>query len=54
MHLEVKKRLGDDVANTLMEHLPPGGWDDVVRVRDLTPLKIKIEHVGHRQSLVSG
>lgn len=38
MHLELKKRLGDDVADTLMEHLPPGGWDDVVRRGEIEQL----------------
>lgn len=35
MHLELKKTLGDDVANILMEHLPPAGWGDVARRQDL-------------------
>lgn len=52
MHLELKKRLGDDVADTLMEHLPPGGWDDVVRVRDLAPLKMQIDHLDKRLGAV--
>lgn len=36
MHLELRRVLGDDVAGTLMDHLPPSGWGDVVRVHDLT------------------
>ena len=35
MHLGLRDKLGDDVANTLMEHLPPSGWSDVARVKDL-------------------
>lgn len=31
MHLSLKRALGDDVANTLMGHLPPGGWSDVAQ-----------------------
>ena len=54
MHLELKKKLGDDVADTLMEHLPPSGWEDVVRVRDLTPLKMQIENVEKNLSRVNG
>ena len=54
MHLELKKKLGDDVADTLMEHLPPSGWEDVVRVRDLTPLKMQIDNVEKNLSRVNG
>ena len=28
MHLGLRNTLGDDVAGTLMEHLPPSGWAD--------------------------
>ena len=35
MHLKLKSVLGDDVANTVMEHLPPSGWGDVARKSDL-------------------
>lgn len=35
LHLGLQKVLGDDMANTLMEHLPPSGWNDVVRIHDL-------------------
>ena len=30
--------LGDDDAATLMDHLPPGGWDDVATKTDLREL----------------
>lgn len=36
MHLGLRKVLGDDVANTLMEHLPPSGWGDVARKYDVS------------------
>ena len=35
MHHELKKALGDDVADTMMEHLPPTGWADVARKDDI-------------------
>ena len=35
MHRGLKRALGDEVANSLMEHLPPSGWDDVARTRDI-------------------
>jgi FtsZ-binding cell division protein ZapB len=31
--------LGDSVANTLIEHLPPGGWQDVARTADTDRLQ---------------
>ena len=34
MHIGLRQQLGDDVANSLMEHLPPSGWSDVARTRD--------------------
>lgn len=36
MHLGLRKVLGDDVANTVMAHLPPSGWGDVARRHDIT------------------
>jgi hypothetical protein len=35
MQIGLRQQLGDDVANTLMEHLPPSGWSDVARTRDI-------------------
>ena len=35
MHLGLRKVLGDDVANTMMAHLPPSGWGDVARKHDV-------------------
>jgi len=35
MHLGLRKALGDDVANTVMAHLPPSGWGDVARKHDV-------------------
>ena len=35
MQVGLRQQLGDDVANTLMEHLPPSGWSDVARTRDI-------------------
>ncbi len=29
MHIGLRETLGPRVADTLMEHLPPSGWDDV-------------------------
>jgi hypothetical protein len=35
LHRELKNALGDDVADTRMEHLPPTGWSDVARKTDI-------------------
>ena len=42
MHRGLKKLLGDAVADSLMEHLPPSGWDDVARTRDIDLLDRRI------------
>jgi hypothetical protein len=35
MHLQIRKTMGDKVADTMMEHLPPTGWADVARKSDV-------------------
>lgn len=35
MHLQIRKMMGDKVADTMMEHLPPTGWTDVARKSDV-------------------
>jgi hypothetical protein len=42
MQVGLRKVMGDDVANTLMEHLPPSGWSDVARERDLMRIERKL------------
>jgi hypothetical protein len=43
LHLGLQGALGDNVANTLMEHLPPSGWSDVVRLRDLEEFEKRMD-----------
>ena len=43
MHLGLRDKLGDVVANTLMEHLPPSGWSDVARVKDIDAVRDEIK-----------
>jgi hypothetical protein len=35
LHQQLHKTLGEDVAHSLMEYLPPTGWADVARARDV-------------------
>jgi hypothetical protein len=35
LHLKLRNMMGDDMADILMEHLPPSGWGDVARKSDI-------------------
>ena len=35
MHLKLKDVLGEQVANTMINHLPPSGWTDIARKSDM-------------------
>ena len=35
MHIGLRESLGPRVADSLMEHLPPNGWDDVARQSEM-------------------
>jgi len=50
MHRGLRDTLGDDVADTLMEHLPPIGWGDVARTRDIDRLEGRIDRLENRFS----
>ena len=45
MHSGLQQALGDNVANILMEHLPPSGWSDVARTRDIDLLREDIHEM---------
>lgn len=45
MHLGLRNILGDEVANSLMEHLPPSGWSDVARTGDIDRLEARIDRL---------
>ena len=45
MQVGLRSHLGDDVANILMEHLPPSGWSNVVRKSDLEPINIHLANI---------
>lgn len=39
MHGELTRVHGEEVANIIMEHLPPAGWGDVARTHDVNTLR---------------
>ena len=45
MHLGLRNTLGDDVANSLMEHLPPSGWSDVARTTDVDRIEARMDRL---------
>ena len=43
LYRRLEEVLGPDAATTLIEHLPPVGWADVVTRHDLTALEQRID-----------
>ena len=43
LHLALKEVLGDKMADTLIDHLPPTGWADVARKDDLNKLERQLD-----------
>lgn len=43
MHTCLRGLMGEEVANTMMEHLPPSGWSDVARKADLDQAQIVLK-----------
>lgn len=43
MYVAFQQLLGDDVADTVMEHLPPSGWNDLVRMRDVIEMEKRLD-----------
>ena len=46
MHFQLRNHLGDTVADTLVEHLPPTGWGDVARKSDIDHLDSRLRALG--------
>lgn len=45
LHQELQKILGVDVAHTLMDYLPPVGWNDLARKRDVEVVERRLNVV---------
>ena len=43
LHTKLDRVLGEEDAAVLISHLPPSGWSDVVRMRDLDQLEARID-----------
>lgn len=43
MYVAFQQVLGDEVADTVMEHLPPSGWNDLVRLRDVLEIDKRLD-----------
>ncbi len=54
MQVGLRSHLGDDVANTLMEHLPPSGWSDVARKQDIDIIHMELNNIKNDISRISG
>ena len=44
----LRTHVGEAVANTLIEHLPPGGWYDVARTADIDKLEARFDRLDAR------
>ena len=42
LHTKLDQVLGEEDAAVLISHLPPSGWSDVVRTRDLNQIEARI------------
>ena len=48
MHLALRGILGESVADTMMEHMPPTGWADVARKDDVARVEQRIDRLESR------
>ena len=54
MQVGLRSHLGDDVANTLMEHLPPSGWSDVARKQDIVDIRQDLTRTNSTLKVIIG
>jgi len=43
LHAQLVETIGADVADTLMDYLPPAGWSDLARRSDLDALESRLK-----------
>ena len=48
MHTALRKVMGDEVADTMMEYMPPVGWSDVARKSDIDRLDLRLDQIDKR------
>ncbi len=53
MHQVLREKLTVDAADTLMDHLPPGGWSDVATKSDIELLRSEmvVQHVAIKSDI---
>ncbi|MFM7872970.1 MAG: hypothetical protein ACKPBG_15005 [Actinomycetota bacterium] len=51
LHLELKRILGDDVADNLMDYLPPTSLSDVARKRDIDIIDRRLDGLERRMNV---
>ena len=54
MHTVLRKVMGEEVADTMMEYMPPFGWADVARKSDIDRLDSRFDQVDKRFATVVG
>ena len=45
MTATLRRVLGEEATNTMMEYLPPSGWGDVARTHDIDRLTVRLDSV---------
>lgn len=54
LHFGLKTVLGVEMADTLMEYLPPSGWSDVARQRDVEDVRREMDALRRDINRVNG
>ncbi len=54
MQVGLRSHLGDNVANILMEHLPPSGWSDIARKQDITDIHKELSRINGTLKVIIG